>query len=502
MKINHIRIVTSFRIGATLVAIAVLTLAVPLLSKSSNAAAGSMYFSPATKSVLNGDTFTVQVRANASSGSVAVVDISYPSSSLDLLAYNKDGGFFTNEAAAPVASAGHFSVTLFIPGGNAELSSDALVLSLTFKAKSGSGTGAITLDGTSKIYSNGVNVITVGNGTTVTFTSPPAPTPSAPIISSFVASPSSIVVGGTSKLTWAVSNSVGCSVTPDGPTNTTALSWATGAINATGVINYTLTCKNSAGTTVSKSTPVTIATAASTAAKSTTSTNTSPTSSTSTTSASNTTPTVKGTDTYTPPVALAPALDPATGLVESNVLVIKDSSGKLLPNAEVIITTKNYTKTFKTDENARVIISGVPAGSVTMVVKSNGKQVAKQDITLVAGVQDTAQEITLAKQSISATQPLLFPGAIAAAAVLLLVSAVLIIIKRRQNQAVIIPSNSVPIVGSVYSQIPPQGTNLNGDGPIIIKPSSLQDTQPIGTQQTSPTPPTQSGQSQTIDNQQ
>lgn len=499
MKFIRNRVVAPYKIGVTLIAIAVLALAMPLLGKSSNAAAGSMYLSPATKSVLNGDTFTVQVRANANSGSVAVVDISYPSSSLDLLAYNKDGGFFTNEAAAPVASPGHFSVTLFIPGGNAELSSDALVLSLTFKAKSGSGTGTITLDGTSKVYSNGVNVITVGNGTTVSFTSPPTPSPSAPAISSFVASPSSIVVGGTSKLTWSVSNSVSCSVTPDGPTNTTALSWTTGAINATGVINYTLTCKNSAGTTVSKSTLVTIAAATSTAAKSTTSTNTTPTSTTTTATTSNTTPNVKGVDSYAPPVALAPALDPATGLVESNVLVIKDSSGKLLPNAEVIISTKNYTKTFKTDENARVIISGVPAGSVTMVVKSNGKQVAKQEITLVAGVQDTAREVTLAKQPISATQPLLFPGAIAAAALLLFAGTVLIIIKRRRSQAVIIPSTSVPIVGSGYSQIPPQGTNFNADGPVIIRPSNIQDTQPSNTQQTSPT---QSGQSQTIDHQQ
>lgn len=512
MKLSQNTTCRVWGIGAALALAIVLVVSVLSLGNTS-AAVGSLYLSPATKTVLNGDSFTVQVRANATSGSVAVVDLSYPSTSLDLLAYSKEGAFFTNEAAPPVASAGHFSMTMFTQGGAAELNGDALVLSLTFRAKTGSGTGAISIDGTSKIYSNGTNVIAVGNGTTVTFTSPPPAPPAAPVISTFVANPSSITVGGASTLSWATTNAVSCSVTPDGPSGTTASSWGTPAINSVGVINYTLTCKNASGVATSKATSVTIA--AATAPK--VSTATSPTAPTTTASTKTTassapaaassasTPQVKAAEAYTPPVALTPALDPATGLVESNTLIIKDSSGKFLPNAEVIISTKDFTKTFITDSNGNVVISGVPAGEVSMVVKTNGKQVAKQKLTLVAGVQDSAKEIKLAKQSILASQPLLLPGVMGLTAMVAVVlCAIFFIKKHRRFKALSTVLVDAPVtVGNSFANSPFQSNGALSNQPIIIRPDVSPTTpQPEPGQPTQPQsqgsnnnqyPPTQQG---------
>lgn len=79
--------------------------------------------------------------------------------------------------------------------------------------------------------------ITVRNATPV-----PAPT-----ISSFTASPSSVSTGNTSTLSWVSSNASGCSITPSGPTNTTAASWQTAALTTTGTRTYTLTCTNTSG---------------------------------------------------------------------------------------------------------------------------------------------------------------------------------------------------------------------------------------------------------------
>jgi hypothetical protein len=80
----------------------------------------------------------------------------------------------------------------------------------------------------------------------------------APSITSFSATPATVTVGNTTRLSWATSNTVSCSITPGGPTNSTATSWQTLAFSAAGPITYTLTCKNSAGTTASANTIVTV----------------------------------------------------------------------------------------------------------------------------------------------------------------------------------------------------------------------------------------------------
>jgi len=70
-----------------------------------------------------------------------------------------------------------------------------------------------------------------------------------PTISSFTASPASLSSGSHTTLSWAVTTGSTCSVTPGGPTNTTATSWTSG--NLTANTNFTLTCvhDNSAAAT-------------------------------------------------------------------------------------------------------------------------------------------------------------------------------------------------------------------------------------------------------------
>lgn len=79
-----------------------------------------------------------------------------------------------------------------------------------------------------------------------------------PAITSFTASPQSVIVGNTTTLNWAKTNAVSCSVNPGGPQNTTNSSWTTLTYTSAGTNTYTLVCKNSANATVSANTTVTV----------------------------------------------------------------------------------------------------------------------------------------------------------------------------------------------------------------------------------------------------
>lgn len=74
--------------------------------------------------------------------------------------------------------------------------------------------------------------------------SPPGPVATLPVIDSFAASPDSILVGGTSTLSWSVSNVVSVTISPGigavSPTGSKAVSPAT-------TTTYTLTATNGAG---------------------------------------------------------------------------------------------------------------------------------------------------------------------------------------------------------------------------------------------------------------
>lgn len=114
------------------------------------------------------------------------------------------------------------------------------------------------------LYTNGSHTIKVqgwdaaGNHRTpqVTVTVNNASPVPAPAILSFTAVPPSLTVGSKATLNWTSTNAVSCSVSPDGPQNTTLNSWTTAAYTTTGDQNYTLTCANSTGKTATATTTV------------------------------------------------------------------------------------------------------------------------------------------------------------------------------------------------------------------------------------------------------
>lgn len=92
--------------------------------------------------------------------------------------------------------------------------------------------------------------VTVNNGTA-----------GKPTISSFTANPANPVQGSTTTLSWVTQNISTCSVTPGGPSNTTAKMWSTPVLTTDGVQTYVLTCRGANGgavATVSKSVNVTV----------------------------------------------------------------------------------------------------------------------------------------------------------------------------------------------------------------------------------------------------
>lgn len=81
--------------------------------------------------------------------------------------------------------------------------------------------------------------------------------PPAPVITSFSASPATIVAGDRTTLNWQTSGgTVNCSVSPDGYQHTILNSWTTMPLAAAGTYNYLLTCYNSAGATTTARTTV------------------------------------------------------------------------------------------------------------------------------------------------------------------------------------------------------------------------------------------------------
>ena len=81
--------------------------------------------------------------------------------------------------------------------------------------------------------------------------------PTAPIINSFLAIPSTITVGGSSTLSWSVADAI--SVTLDNAIGSVALTGTT-AVNPTASTTYTLTATNTAGS-VTATTTVTVSSA-------------------------------------------------------------------------------------------------------------------------------------------------------------------------------------------------------------------------------------------------
>lgn len=142
-------------------------------------AAGTMYLSPASKSVTSGTTFTIAVREDSGSDGVNAVqaNLTYPADKLDFVSISTAGTAFSIEAPS---SGGGGNITIS-RGNVSDNTGDKLVVTLTFKSKVGSGTAAVNFaDGTALVRSSDqANIANTKVGATITFTTPAA-APTAP----------------------------------------------------------------------------------------------------------------------------------------------------------------------------------------------------------------------------------------------------------------------------------------------------------------------------------
>lgn len=146
-------------------------------------AAGNFYLAPGSMTVTNGQTFSVGVRVNASSGvDTAQANLSYPADKLDFLGLSYGGSAFEIQAQS---SGGSGNIRM----GRATIGSksgDLLVGTITFRAKVSSGSAAVSFTGGTEADKAGKVIVSAGSSATYTFTKPapvPKPDKTAPKIS-------------------------------------------------------------------------------------------------------------------------------------------------------------------------------------------------------------------------------------------------------------------------------------------------------------------------------
>lgn len=154
--------------------VAALLMSASLFMQHAHAAAGNIYLSPASASVLNGNTFTTNVRIN-------------PGTTIDTVDINLgfDGSKVTYQtityAGSPFGAQLGFSSTsnsIHFTAGNlgGTVTTDSFVATVTFKAIAGSGTTALSLAGSNAAYA-GTSTNPSVTGATITLTSPVATCP-------------------------------------------------------------------------------------------------------------------------------------------------------------------------------------------------------------------------------------------------------------------------------------------------------------------------------------
>lgn len=169
-KVNKINRLSLLFVATTLVA-SVLATSSPVANA---VVQDSMYITPSSASVQNGNDFSVDVRANSNGFNAAQVDINYPASSLQYIGYSLTGSATPN-TVAPSGGSGSFKISTYIVPG--PITGDNLLIKLTFKAISGSGSASISFASTAGLYNGGPALNAIKTGSTINLTSAPAPTP-------------------------------------------------------------------------------------------------------------------------------------------------------------------------------------------------------------------------------------------------------------------------------------------------------------------------------------
>ena len=175
---------------------------------------------PASVSVTQGTSNTAQVTVIAQNGLV--------------------GGVNLTASGLPSGVTATFS-----PGTTA--GSSAFTLTLTASGTATTGTSTIAIRGTSGALSASATIALMVN---------PAIVPQPAAISSFIATPASITVGGSTTLTWSSTNATFCTAS-GGWTGPEAVS-GTASVSPVSTTIYTLICTGAAGTSVPASVTVTV----------------------------------------------------------------------------------------------------------------------------------------------------------------------------------------------------------------------------------------------------
>jgi hypothetical protein len=163
--------------------LATVLLTVPLLVPAlSHAASGSLYLSASTKNVNQGDTFSVAVRVNTGGDGVNAVqaNLTYPASMLQFVSISAAGSSFDVSAQG---SGGGGAIQI-ARGAISDVTGDALVATVTFKALLDGGTANVDFSGGSAVVrsSDNIDILTGTSGgryTLYTFVAKPK-TPSSP----------------------------------------------------------------------------------------------------------------------------------------------------------------------------------------------------------------------------------------------------------------------------------------------------------------------------------
>jgi hypothetical protein len=199
------------------------------------AASGQLRLVASTPTVQNGQSITVQVRVNPDSNVIDAVDgmVTYDSTKLQYLSVDATGTAFDFDATGSGVVQGTAAGTLrFGRGTNTspDVTSDALILTLTFKALVGSGNTSMAISGNAS-DPNAQLIELVGGSISVGFTEPIVVTTgtiSGTVTSSNTSAVSgatiSYVVNGSKRSTKTASN--GSYTIPNLPVGTYSLKFA------------------------------------------------------------------------------------------------------------------------------------------------------------------------------------------------------------------------------------------------------------------------------------
>lgn len=135
-------------------------------SQAAVPAAPTVYMTPETNTRAVNTTFTVQLRENSGTTGVSAVQaaFTYPTNLIDYVSVDNTGSSFTTVAETS-NNAGKVVVARGIAGGGALLTGDQLIATVTFRTKTTSGTGNLTmLTGDTQLL-DGVNFTNMVSGT-------------------------------------------------------------------------------------------------------------------------------------------------------------------------------------------------------------------------------------------------------------------------------------------------------------------------------------------------